>query len=82
MNRRSIINIAAVVVAIHVVAVAFYLVRTGQLDAVLTALTPVYIDDRLAENTYTPPTPIKIKKFTPSIVAPRTPTGDKVEIFS
>jgi len=82
MHRRSIINIVAVVVAIHVVAITFYLVRTDQLDAVLTALTPVYTDDRLAENTYTPPTPIKINKFTPSIVAPRTPTGDKVEIFS
>jgi len=29
-----------------------------------------------------PPTPIKINKFTPSIVAPGAPDGDKVEIFS
>lgn len=82
MNRRSVIMTVAVVVAVHAVAITLYLARTNQLDAVLTALTPVRMDDRTTKNAYTPPTPIKINKFTPSIVAPRVPTGDKVEIFS
>lgn len=82
MNRRSLIIAVAVVAAVHVVAITLYLVRTDRLDAVLTALTPVHVVDRIAENAYAPPTPIKINKFTPSIVAPGSAAGDKVEIFS
>jgi len=82
MNRRSLILTVAIVAAVHMVAITLYLVRTNRLDSVLTALTPVRMDDRAAENAYTPPAPIKINKFTPSIVARSATTGDKVEIFS
>lgn len=82
MHRRSVIITVAIVVAIHAVAITLYLVRTDRLDSVLTALTPVHMGDRAAENAYPPPTPIKINKFTPSIVAPGVSVGDKVEIFS
>jgi len=82
MNRRSLIITVAVVVAVHAVAITLYLVRTDRLDAFLTALTPVPSNDRVTENAYTPPTPIKINKFTPSIIAPASSAGGKVEIFS
>jgi len=68
-----------------VFAIAAYLAGTDRLQALLAALTPVYSktsSSGSSEAAYKPPTPIKINKYTPSIVAPAMPEGDKVEIFS
>ena len=85
MRRRSIITTIGVVVVVHVLATTAYLAGTDRLQAFLTALTPVYTgapSPEFVEGGYNPPTPIKINKFTPSIVAPAPPDEDKVEIFS
>lgn len=85
MNRRSIITTVGVVVAIHVLAIAAYLAGTDRRQAFLSALTPAYSEtssSEFREGAYKPPTPIKINKYTPSIVAPAPPDEGKVEIFS
>jgi len=85
MNRRSTIITVGVVVAVHVLAIAAYLAGTDRLQAFLAAMTPVYSETPSSESgeaAYQPPTPIKINKYTPSIVASTPPEVDKVEIFS
>jgi hypothetical protein len=85
MNRRSIMITIVAVVAVHVLAIMAYMAGTERLQALLTALKPVYSENgpsRSGASVYRPPTPIKINKYTPSIVAAALKDGGKVEIYS
>ena len=85
MSRRSIIITVLVVVAVHVIALAVYFAGGDRLQSFLKAVTPVRTDtlsQGVAQSAYRPPTPIKINKYTPSIIAPAQSEGDKVAIFS
>ncbi len=85
MNRRSIIITVLAVVTVHVIALTAYMAGTDRLQTLLTALTPVRskaLSSSVDAAVYKPPTPIKINKYTPSIVAKAPPDSDKVEIFS
>jgi len=85
MNRHSLIITILAVAAVHVIALAAYLAGTDRLQALLTAVTPVRSKTPSAHMDaagYKPPVPIKINKFTPSIVAQAPPDSDQVEIFS
>jgi len=81
MHRRSIIITVLAVVSVHAIALTAYMAGTGRLQAFLTAFTPV-VANTPATVAHKAPTPIKINKYTPSIVAQAPPEGDKVEIFS
>lgn len=85
MNRQTTIITVLAVITVHMIALTAYLAGTGRLQTLLTALTPVRTKAPLSgpdATAYQPPTPIKINKYTPSIVAKAPPAGDTVEIFS
>ena len=81
MNRRSVIIPVLVVVVVHLIAITAYMAGTDRLQDFLTTLTPVASQTPSAV-AHKPPTPIKINKYTPSIVAQAPQAEDKVEIFS
>ena len=81
MSRPSIITTLVVVFVIHVAAIALYMFDTERAKALLAAFVPVPVEQS-APSAYKPPTPIKINRYTPSIIAPSAEKNDNVAIYS